>query len=123
VFEAPGFTFGEWVRPVSTEPGVMIMGYYDFSPQAMAFRKTCAELGWVRPDIDWVSWQHTPEAQRLLRDEDAVECASPEELAHLLTLFIRGDRFSEGALAEMYASGMLTRILRRAAVMAGYPQE
>jgi hypothetical protein len=40
--------------------------------------------------------------------------ATPEQLAKLLTVCIRQDRFAEGTLLVAFEAGLLTRILQRA---------
>ena len=50
-------------------------------------------------------------------DARALAQATPEQLARLLTVCVREDRFCEGALESAFESGLLTRILERAAVL------
>ena len=69
--------------------------------------------GWVRPDFDWPAWAQTPEAQRLRDDREALEQATVLELARLLTVVIRSERFGEGAVAEAIESGLVAAVLRR----------
>ena len=64
-------------------------------------------------EFDWGEWNWTDQAQRFERDPETVADASARELAQLLTALIRGDRFSEGTLAEAYRSGLVTAVLRR----------
>jgi hypothetical protein len=116
-FEAPDFQFGEWEGSKSTQPGVIQMPYYTLSDEAEAFVRAAAGNGWVVAGFDWPKWLQTPEATRLRDDEGALATASPDELACLLTACIRSDRFNEGSLAGAYESGLLTRILRRAATL------
>jgi hypothetical protein len=44
-------------------------------------------------------------------------------LAKLLTVIVRQDRFVEGTFQEVYQSGLLTRILHRAAVLSNEADE
>lgn len=114
-FEAPDFSFGEWAGGEMVGDNVRTMPYYDFSATAHRFFKACYDLGWVRRDINWVAWARTPESQRLLYEPGVIEQASVEDLEYLLTMCIRADRFGEGSLAGAYKSGLLLRVLRRAA--------
>jgi len=118
VFEAPGFVFGDWVPPTRERDDVWTMGYYDLSPTAIEFIEAAYHLGWVVAGFDWGSWQHTDEGRRLLRDPESVQRADPDQLASLLTVLIRADRFVDGELGHAYASGLLTAILRRADELA-----
>jgi hypothetical protein len=90
---------------------VIAMGFYGFSPAAMKFIEEHYNLGVVPFRRNWVSWQHTAEAQALLVDRDYLAQATPQQLFNLLTLLVRGDRISEGVLGNAYESGLLRRSL------------
>ena len=121
LFEQRGFEFGEWAGGQRSETGVVTMPYYSLSGTAASFINTAYATDWVRSDFDWPSWSKTDEALRLRDDPSALAAANPKQLAQLLTVIIRVDRFSEGSLAAAYESGLLTRILQRAAVLAAAP--
>ncbi len=70
--------------------------------------------GWVRSDFKWMDWVPSDEARLLRDDESAITVASPDQLAKLLTVCIRQDRFSEGALLASFESGLMLRIVLRA---------
>jgi len=113
-FERPDFEFGHWEHPPSEEPGVTILSWFELGEVASAFVQVAYEMGWVW-DFDWVTWMQTPEATNLRDNPLALAHATPDQLAKLLTVFIRQDRFCEGALESAYEQGLLTRIVRRAA--------
>jgi hypothetical protein len=69
----------------------------------------------VLQGFDWLAWNGTPEATQLHECPGVLERATPEQLARLLPVLIRQDRFVEGALAMAYEDGLLVRIFRRAA--------
>ena len=117
VFEAPGFTFAIWQASKESEPGVFTMPNCILSEPASEFIHTAYAMEWVLPDFDWPSWKDTPEARQLRDDPDALRRATVVQLARLLTVLIRQDRYIEGALAGAYDSGLLTAILRRADVL------
>jgi ADP-ribosylglycohydrolase len=81
------------------------------SEAATAFHTLCYDDGWVGPD-----W---PEATQLRDDPAALEVATAEQLAGLLTLLVRGEHFCDGTLQEAFDRGLLTGITRRAKVLAG----
>ncbi len=112
IFETPDFEFGHFVD----EPGTF--GYYSFSQDASRFIDVCYEMKWVNLRFDWGAWMNSLQALRLRDDPAALESATPDQLQNLLTVVIRQDRFVEGALATGFESGLLVRILRRAAVLA-----
>jgi Family of unknown function (DUF6508) len=113
-FEKPGFEFGHWVMPPALEPGVIISPYFAHGPVADSLHRTCYDMGWVLQRFDWPAWMNTTEAVQLRDNPSVLERATPEQLARLLTVLIRQDRFVEGALAAAYKDGLLVRILRRA---------
>ena len=96
----------------------MELGYYTLNETAEAFIQSAYDLGWVVDGFDWMVWAQTPEGRALHDDREALANATPDQLARLLTAVIRMDRFSDGALADSYDSGLITAILRRAAVLA-----
>lgn len=119
MFADPAASFGSWARVDPREEGEPIrMPYVELTETAARFLRTCAEYDWVRPDIDWPTWAVTPEAQRLRRDPTALAVATSDDLAHVLTVLVRGDRFYEGQLLDAFESGLLRRIAERAAVLA-----
>lgn len=121
LFEQPDFKFGEWYGPPRKDPGVIMMGGYLPSDTALSFIQMAYETGWILRDFDWPSWAGSDEAIRL-RDDPATQAAAiPDQLAQLLTVLIRQDRFVEGSLGGAYESGLLVAILRRAAVLADMP--
>ena len=116
-FQAPDFKFGYWTQPPSEQPGVMILPYFSLSEVAGSFEQNAYDLGWVMRDFDWATWKQTHEAKSLRDDAEVLARATPEQLARLLTICIRQDRFCEGTLEGAFESGLLTRILERAAVI------
>jgi endonuclease III len=105
--EAPKFEFAKYE-----------MGGYALSATAAAFVQATYDYGWILRDFDWPAWKGTDEAVRLHDDPVFLEQASAEQLAKLLTLIVRQDRFCDGLLNEVYESGFLIRILRRAEVLS-----
>jgi len=116
-FKVSGFKFGHWTQPSSDQLGVMMLPYFSLSEVAASFEQAAYDLGWIMHDFNWGTWKQTPEAMSLRDDPRALEQATPEQLARLLTTCIRQDRFCEGALEAAFASGLLTRILERAAAI------
>ena len=115
-FEAPGFSFGEWVRPFTDVDGAIHVGWFEPSEAAEAFLADARAFVTV---FDWPTWAASDEGRALLEGPAAVASASDEDLAKLLTTFIRSERFGDGTLESAFKRGMLTAIVRRAAVLAG----
>ena len=116
IFETPDFEFGHFVD----EPGTF--GYYSFSHDASRFIDVCYKMEWVNLSFYWSAWKDSAEALQLRDDPTALESATLDQLQNLLTVVIRQDRFVEGGLAADFESGLLARILRRAAVLAEEPE-
>ncbi len=116
IFEAPGFEFGAWNEP-APKGDVMVMPFFMMSDGARAFFDVCYKQSWVRQDFDWPKWSRTKEYRALAEDPVTLGRATPEQLANLVTVMIRQDRFVEGSLYGDYRSGLITNVLRRAAAL------
>lgn len=117
IFEDAAFQFGSWVGGKPMPHGLLHVPSFVMSDAAEAFVKTTYEMGWVLPEADWVTWKGSAEAGELASRPEALARATPEQLAKLLTVLIRQDRFVEGSLAEAFESGFLVAITRRAAAL------
>ena len=49
-----------------------------------------------------MKWVRRPEGKKLLGSRNAIASAYCQQLAKLLTAFVRNDRFVEGSLAKAY---------------------
>lgn len=121
-FRAAEFNLGHW-EGESRREGTITMPYFVLSDQATSFVDAAYRLGRVLTDFNWPAWKETPEAKRLRDDPAVLANATPEQLARLLTVCIRQDRFVEGALESAFKSGLLTRILERVAELAATTQK
>ena len=117
VFADPDFTFGAWSGG-GTEAGVMQSPYYAFSEGGLGFIEAVVSGNWVRPEIDWSSDGLRQSYQHMITTPMAIETASQDDMAHLLTTLVRGDRFNEGMLAQAFNDGTLARIVARAVALA-----
>ncbi len=117
VFASPDFAVGHWAEVTRDADGVMQMPWFEYGEAARAFVADAYAFEWVA-DFDWVRWAASSRGRCLLADPALVARASAAELARLLTVIVRGERFSEGELAGAFESGMLGAILRRAAELA-----
>jgi hypothetical protein len=109
--------FGAWAPSTTRDDGVIVMPWYELGSDAEAFLADARAGGWVTP-FDWPGWAASPDGQRLIGHPDAVAGATVEDLARLLTTYVRGDRFNEGLLASAHENGMLVAIARRAGRLA-----
>lgn len=116
-FEEAGFTAGEWSPLAEVRPGEFQLPYACYGDVVEEFARTVYDQGWVLRDFDWAQWAQSAEAIALRDDEALLAEATPEQLARLLTIVIRQDRFVEGALLDAFESGLILRILRRAKII------
>jgi len=120
--EKPDFNAGSWISPETGPDGVFVLPYTDHSEVVTAFVEMAYQNGWVLTNFDWPKWAQTKEASRLRDNERALSRATSDQLAKLLTVCIRQDRFVEGALLGAFESGLILRIVRRAAELLNADQ-
>jgi len=118
VLEAPGFVAAEY-GTTELEAGVWVIPYPHYHPEVNRFVSLAYEDGWVRTDFDWGVWSTTQEAHTLRDDPEALAAATPDQLAKLITVLVRQERFSEGSLMWAFEDGLVLAIVRRAWVLAG----
>lgn len=90
-------------------------------PQAGVELRREAHRGGLVTSFDWPTWM-TGRGRELTGDPEAIGRATLEECRRLLVAHLRRDRFVEGHLAAVIASGEVVAILRRASTLtAGGP--
>jgi hypothetical protein len=114
-FEKPDHNIGNWIQPPSEDENVFVMPHFSFSKSMQEFINMAYDEEWVLKGFDWPTWKESDEAQKLRDDFDYLAKATPAQLARLLTVLIRQERFCEGSLSSAYESGLITEICRRAA--------
>lgn len=116
-FNNRDFSFGRWAGGENVD-GVIQSANFAFSDAAQDFLSAVSDGHWVRPEINWSGETERAEFYRLRDDPDAIACASVEQIAHLLTTLVRGDRFNEGMLAKAFNDGILRQTLDRVQALA-----
>lgn len=111
----PSFEVGEWISPSSVRDDVTHMPYVRYAEVSQQFIEAAYDSQWLDTDIDWPEWASSPEATRLIADPSALASAEAKDLSRLLTVCIRRDKFSEGSLFNDFESGLILRIVQRAA--------
>ena len=115
-FEAPDFVPVTWTaRRMPASPR--------YAPEVHRLVDLVYGDGWVRASLDWPAWSQRAEAVALFEDPAAMARATPLQLARVLTVLVRAERYAEGALAGALESGLVLRLLRRAEVLAGAVDE
>jgi hypothetical protein len=112
VFTTPGFKYSE-VVPAKVESDVIRMGWTSYGSETQYFMQDCYDYGWVQ-STNWSEWMQTEEAQELSQDPARMATATVEDLAKVLTVSLRRDRFIEGSLAGDFERGLITRVVARA---------
>ncbi|MCW8306337.1 PD-(D/E)XK nuclease family protein [Acidiphilium sp. PA] len=107
IFTRADFKFGEWVRKDGE------IGYVCLSDPAQEFIQMLYDKEWIS-QFSWTDWETTTEAVRLRDEPDFLAEANTDQIAKLLTVIVRKDRFVEGELLAAYESGLLNRIISRA---------
>lgn len=116
ILEAPDF---EPAKPQTSRADDNAIPWEVPSDEVRKFVEAAYKDGWVLSGFNWGDWQQADEAIDLLRDPEAIASADAEQFARVLTVVIRRDRFNAGSLIYDFRSGLITRIVRRAAVLAG----
>jgi hypothetical protein len=116
-FEQPGFQAGEWIASREIQHGVLSAPYTALSDTCDAFVQAAYDSGLVLTGFDAPRWAQSAEAEKLKRDESELARATAGQLARLLIACIRQDRFVEGSLMSDFQSGLILRILQRAAAI------
>ena len=120
--ESSEFSFGRWAGGERQPDGSISMPYFDFSPEALELLRAMPSEA-----FDWPAWLQSDEGQAFRRHPKLIAEASAAQLVRLSTALLRSDRFTEGSLAEAWASGLLLGLVRRAAALveqeAGQPVE
>jgi hypothetical protein len=91
--EAEGFVPATYEAPEGQVP------YPRYAAELVELNRLVYADGWIRSDLGWPTWMETPEARALLEDPAAIRDATPEQLARVLTVVVRQERFSDGAMA------------------------
>lgn len=105
-------SFGGWVAPEPIDENSFAMGYSTHGPLIREAYEFAYGHGFVMPGFNWVDWEFGREFN-IDRDERVIVNASPEATLGLIMTFIRGDRFSEGALLEAFDDGTMPKLFAR----------
>lgn len=120
IFRNKKTKFGTWSRPTGsgTTKDPLTMPYFKTSTMGARFQQTLYDFEWVLPKFNWMSWRKSAEAKSLLENHAKIYVASSLQLAKILTMLARADRFSEGTMAVAFANKLLLAIVERAEQLA-----
>jgi len=117
IFSSEGFIFAE-IKGQNPDPAVMSMPDCEFSPDALAFMGAITRNQLIYK-FDWGEWLKTSEAKDLFSDPAALGQCTARQITRMFTVLIRQERFVTGSLLAAFESGLLGRILDRAATLCG----
>lgn len=92
------------------ETKVISMGYISYGRDIEAFVSTLYDHGFIQT-FNWAQWQER--AEEYFEQPELISKADLQTCVKLLTLHVRKDRFLDGHLGEMIASGHIARVLHR----------
>ena len=119
-FERKDLPVGEWPKPYMDGDTLVHVPIYGYSEEIVEFLSAAGLSMWVPSGFTWFTWQHSKTGQRLLMEPTALARATPLQVAKVLIVLLRSDRFSSGVIAEAVASGLLVRVLQRAREVVGH---
>ena len=100
--------YGEMAGGV-TENGITTLPYSDHGEVVLRFLKAVYDIP-IIINFDWGSWD---EGRKIASDEgfdfDTIDIPTK---CKLITAFVRNDRFCDGALLEVFHSGLILKILK-----------
>ncbi|TCQ00645.1 hypothetical protein C8J34_13115 [Rhizobium sp. PP-F2F-G36] len=117
LFAGPCVRFGSWAGDETTD-GITQIPSYLLSPEAQTFVSAVHAGNWVRPEINWSGEAERERYLQLYTASGAIDTATIDDLVHLLTTLIRGDRFNEGMLVKAFDDGVILRILARSMTLS-----
>nr|MDT0656751.1 O-acetyl-ADP-ribose deacetylase [Micromonospora sp. DSM 115978] len=99
----------EWTGGGEPEPGLLMLHHPGYSPAVLELIRMLSELDVVVP-FNWSDW-HT--SSPLFPAATGLAEAPVADAARLATTYIRGERFSDGAIEQALRNGALLAILAR----------
>lgn len=113
---------GAWHGGDANDDGNIQMPWFEPGPELAAFVQAAYDNDWICVK-DWPDWLERAGNRAISHDATAIRArATAEDLFAILTVHIRGDRFSEGHLAAMVETGVIEAVLDRAAVLEAQPK-
>jgi O-acetyl-ADP-ribose deacetylase (regulator of RNase III) len=106
---SPGKLEVRWRGGGEHEPGVLTLHHPHYSDSVQAIIEALYELGVIVP-FNWTEWHRT---SPLFPDAVGLMDAPVADAARLATTYVRGERFSDGAIQQSIENGALLAILNR----------
>ncbi|WP_139279885.1 DUF6508 domain-containing protein [Rhodococcoides yunnanense] len=106
---------GSWVLPEPLADGSTHVGYVDYGSLVQEFLEFMYAKNLVI-QFDWPRWRGKEVVQE--GNVREINTATPDDALKYLTVMIRADRFSEGALLDAFENGLVSCALHR---VLGHP--
>lgn len=119
-FESADFVAGEWISAVMCPDGIMQVGRWSPSDCVMRWEQAIYDRHLVDPDSDYLSGQFSMRMQSYMRDSSLVMEADLDVVRTVLTNIVRGDRFCDGYMADMFETGVAQAATRRLVELADW---
>jgi hypothetical protein len=105
---AEGFSpIDRWDGGETLKDGSITLPYPKYNSLVEEFFHHVSADGWLDYEYD------IERAYQLLKDENAVQAATLEQIKTMLTFCVRGERFSDGHWGVMIEQGYIRRLLER----------
>lgn len=101
---------GSWVLPELLADGSTHVGYVDYGSLVQEFLEFMYAKNLVI-QFDWPGWRGKEAVQE--GNVREIHSATPDDALKYLTVKIRTDRFSEGALLDAFENGLVSSALHR----------
>ena len=118
-FDAAGFVAGEWTKPEERPDGVIEIGYWTPGECVMRWEQAIYHRHLVHPESGYLSEQFSKQMQDYRRDPSRLLEADLATIRTVLTNVVRGERFCDGYIAEMFECGVAQLATRRLVELAG----
>ena len=112
----PGFEFGTEPDVTPLGEGVFAINDGRMDVEATSFMEDVYAADWIE-EFDWTSWGYSEEGKIFLTNAGAIAHATDDQIARILTWFIRKDRFCSGTLLGAFKDGHLTALAQRAGAL------
>lgn len=115
IFADPSFSLGAWA-PMKKKRGDSVFPHFDFNEVAHRFQDDVYKGGWVRCN-NWPDWLAS-EGKAFFKSPASIAEASVDQIANILTVCMRRERFVDGAMQSALEAGVLLQVVRRIGALA-----
>jgi len=119
LFDAPGFSPGEWVPSEKQKNGSYTFPWWNGSQVVNEWLQALYDHNIIDPDSGYMEESHAEFMLRLKEDSSPIADSDLATVRRVLTYVVRADRFVEGTLAEAFHSGVAQTATRRLGELVG----